>query len=266
MLKEISLIMDVKIVSSSSEFIKENIVKSKKRTQNHGEVFTPKRIVNQMLDQPNILDACQNLTTTFLEPGAGEGAFLVEILRRKMNMVIKNYGDDLTKYENYSLLALSTLYGIELLEDNSQKCVMNMYQVYFESYQKQAIKHGVKVKNKVLESAKLIISNNIAQGNFFTKLSANGEPIIFSEWQPVNFSKQAKTVKIQRTDYTLEEIFIGTEKEKGDQLTPLDKVEQLDLFAMFDEEEVFETKMKRMIYVPIKITEIYKEKMEEANG
>lgn len=78
-----------------------------------------------------------------------------------MKMVVKNYGDDLTLYENYSLLALSTLYGVELLEDNAQKCVMNMYQVYYEAYQQQAIEHGAKVKNKVLDSAKLIISKYI---------------------------------------------------------------------------------------------------------
>ena len=72
-----------------------------------------------MLDLPNIREACQNLTSTFLEPAAGEGAFLVEVLNKKINMIIKKYSDDLTRYENYSLLALSTLYGVELLEDNA---------------------------------------------------------------------------------------------------------------------------------------------------
>src|SRR5690625_3297407 len=111
-----------------SNITTEKIINSKKRIQNHGEVFTPKRIINEMLDLPNIREACQNITSTFLEPAAGEGAFLVEILNRKMKMVIKNYGDDITRFENHSLLALSTLYGVELLEDNAQKCVMNMYQ------------------------------------------------------------------------------------------------------------------------------------------
>lgn len=68
-------------MSGSSESAYEKIIKSKKRIQNHGEVFTPKRIVNKMLDLPNIREACQNLTFTFLEPAAGEGAFLVEVLK-----------------------------------------------------------------------------------------------------------------------------------------------------------------------------------------
>lgn len=253
-------------MSGSSESANEKIIKSKKRIQNHGEVFTPKRIVNKMLDLPNIREACQNLTSTFLEPAAGEGAFLVEVLNRKMKMVVKNYGDDLTRYENYSLLALSTLYGVELLEDNAQKCVMNMYQVYYEAYQQQAIEHGAKMKNKVLDSAKLIISNNIAQGNFLTKLSANGNPIVFSEWDPVNLHKYVKTIKVERTEYTLEDILNGIEKESGEPLTHSVKAEQLDLFDFFDDEEVTETARKRMKYVPVKITDVFKEEMEEVDG
>ncbi|OZI12986.1 methylase [Bacillaceae bacterium SAS-127] len=253
-------------MSGSSESANEKIINSKKRVQNHGEVFTPKRIVKNMLDLPNIRETCQNLTSTFLEPAAGEGVFLVEVLNRKMKMVAKNYGDDLTRYENYSLLALSTLYGIELLEDNAQRCVMNMYQVYFEAYQQKAIEHDAKVKNKVLDSAKLIISNNIAQGNFLTKLSANGNPIVFSEWQPINLRKDAKTIKVQRTEYTIEDILDGVEKESGEPSTHSVKVEQLDLFDLFDDEEVAETEEKRMKYVPVKITDVYKEEMEEVNG
>ncbi|MBY0123190.1 N-6 DNA methylase [Bacillus sp. S/N-304-OC-R1] len=253
-------------MSGSSESADEKIIKSKKRIQNHGEVFTPKRIVNKMLDLPNIREACQNLTSTFLEPAAGEGAFLVEVLDRKMKMVVKNHGGDLTRYENYSLLALSTLYGVELLEDNSQKCVMNMYQVYYEAYQQQAIKHGAKVKKKVLDSAKLIISNNIAQGNFLTRLSPDGNPIVFSEWHPVNLRKDGKTIKVQRTEYTLNDILDGIKKEDGEPLTHSVKAEQLDLFDYFDDEEGIEKEKKRMKYVPVKITDVYKEEMEEVDG
>lgn len=50
---------------------KEVIIKSKKRVQKHGEVFTPKRIVKMMLDQDGIKEACESLTATFLEPSAG---------------------------------------------------------------------------------------------------------------------------------------------------------------------------------------------------
>ncbi len=253
-------------MSRSSMPVNENIIKSKKRVQNHGEVFTPRRIVKKMLDLPQIREACQNLTSTFLEPGAGEGAFLVEVLNRKMKMVAKNYGDDLTRFENYSLLALSTLYGVELLEDNAQRCAMNMYQVYYEAYQEQVIKHNAKMANKVLDSAKLIISNNIAQGNFLTKLSANGNPIVFSEWQPINLRKSTKIIKVQRTEYTIEDIINRVNRESTESSTHSVKVDQLNLFDFFEDDKVDETKVIRMKYVPVKITDVYKEEMEEIDG
>ena len=215
-----------------------------------------------MLDMPNIREACQNLTSTFLEPAAGEGAFLVEVLNRKMKMVAKKYGDNLTRFENYSLLALSTLYGVELLEDNAQKCVMHMYQVYYEAYHHQALNHGAKVKNNVLDSAKLIISKNIAQGNFLTKLSTSGNPIVFSEWKPINIRNDAKTIKIKRTEYTINEILNGVEKESGETSIHSVKEEQLDLFTLYDD-DISKTEIKRMKYVPVKITDVYKEEMEE---
>ncbi|WP_374965375.1 methylase [Lysinibacillus sp. RS5] len=250
-------------MSDLSESANEKIIKSKKRVQNHGEVFTPKRIVKKMLDMPNIREACQNLTSTFLEPAAGEGVFLVGVLKRKMKMVAENYGDDLTRFENYSLLALSTLYGIELLEDNAQKCVMHMYQVYYETYYQQAQIHGAKVKNIVLDSAKLIISKNIAQGNFLTKLSANGNPIIFSEWQPINIRKDAKVIKIKRTEYTINDLLDGVQKESGETSVHALRDVQLDLFDFYD--EIDKPKEKRMKYVPVKITDVYKEEMEEVD-
>ncbi|NMA85016.1 MAG: SAM-dependent DNA methyltransferase [Epulopiscium sp.] len=253
-------------MSDSSKPTNEKIIKSKNRVQNHGEVFTPKKIVKEMSDLPTIHEACQNLTSTFLEPAAGEGVFLVEVLTRKMNMVEKNYGDDLTCYENYSLLALSTLYGVELLEDNAKKCAMNMYQVYYEAYQQFARKHGKKIKAKVLNSAKLIISKNIAQGNFLTKLSANGNPIVFSEWKVINLRKGVKILNVQRTEYTLNDIIEGVEKEKGEISPHLEKIEQLDLFHLFDDEEILIEEKTRVKYIPTKITEVYKEEKEEVNG
>jgi hypothetical protein len=257
-------------MSGSSESADEKIIKSKKRIQNHGEVFTPKRIVNKMLDLPAVRDACQSLTATFLEPAAGEGTFLVEVLQRKLKMVAKQYGDDLARYEHHSLLALSTLYGVELLEDNALKCVMNLYQVYYEAYRQQATEQGKKMAGKVLDSAKLIISNNIAQGNFLTRRSADGHPIVFSEWQPIDLRPDSKTIKVQRTEYTIEDILNGVTKKAGEPLPHPAAVEQLVLFDddRFDgdaEDEAAPLKAKRLRYVPVKITDVYKEEMEESD-
>lgn len=248
--------------------MKEEIIKSKLRVQKHGEVFTPKRIVNKMLDIPEVKDACENLTATFLEPAAGEGAFLVAILERKLNMVSEKYNKDLMQYENYSLLALTTVYGIELLEDNAQTCVMNMFQQYYDKYKEQVEHHGGKLKEKVLDSAKKIISLNICNGNFLTRKSADGSPLVFSEWKPINMRQTSKNIKIQRTEYTLDEIYERVKKENGRAINKyIQEPVQLDLFDFLeDESENINEFQKEMRYIPVKITDVYREEMVEANG
>lgn len=81
-------------------------------------------------------------------------------------MVSEKYNRNLSQYENYSLFALTTLYGIELLEDNAQTCVMNMFQKYYDKYKEQVEHHNGEIKEKILDSAKKIISLNICNGNF----------------------------------------------------------------------------------------------------
>jgi len=242
----------------------EKIIKCKTRVQKHGEVFTPIRIVNQMLDQPGIKEACENLTSTFLEPSVGEGVFLVAVLDRKLKMVAKKYNKSLNHFENYSLLALTTIYGVELLEDNTQTCVMNIYLKYYEHYKEQTYKHNGKIKQKVLDSAKKIIALNIANGNFLTRKSINGEPIVFSKWEPKNLRRNTKTIIVQRTEYTIDEIYGNVEKENGQILKDKSfSTEQMDIFSFLEQDIAQEEQSVEMRYIPVRITDVYKEEMEE---
>ncbi|UOR10261.1 DNA methyltransferase family protein [Halobacillus amylolyticus] len=253
--------------------MEETVIKCKLRVQKHGEVFTPKKIIKKMLDIKGVKEACESLPTTFLEPSAGEGAFLVAILERKLKIVIKHYNDDLVRFENYSLLALTSLYGIELLEDNAQTCVLNMFQVYYDIYQEQVQLHNGKLKKKVLDSAKEIISSNIRQGNFLTRETIDGNPLVFSEWSPINMKKTTKNIKIQRTEYTLDEIYENVEKESGKAINrsinkTTQQQKQLDMFDLL-EEDVVESENeipKEMRYIPVNIIDVYKSEMEEADG
>jgi N-6 DNA Methylase len=244
--------------------LEEELIKSRLRVQKHGEVFTPKKIVKKMLNILEIKEACENLTAKFLEPSAGEGAFLVEILDRKLKMVSEKYNNDLTSYESYSLLALTTLYGIELLEDNAQTCVMNMFQLYYDNYKEQVQHHNGIVKKKVLDSAKEIISSNIRQGNFLTRKAVDAKPLVFSEWFPVNMRKTTKNIKIQRTEYTLDEIYESVEKEPGMTISRDEQRDlQLDIFEILEVEEIDDEVKKEMRYIPVNIIDVYKEEMEE---
>lgn len=251
------------MLHEGSETMNECLIKSKRRVQKHGEVFTPRRIVEMMLNIPEIKAACEDLTATFLEPAAGEGAFLVAILERKLNIVKEKYNLDLNQFENFSLLALSTLYGIELLEDNAQTCVMNMYELYYDYYREQARFHNGKVKKNVLASAKEIISSNIAQGDFLKRKDGKGNPIVFSEWKPIHLRKNSKNIKVQRTEYTLEEIYQNVKKDSGLSVNRNgQKFQQLNIFDILEIEMHFE-EPKSMRYTIVPITEVYKAEMEE---
>ena len=223
------------------------IIKSVDRVKNIGEVFTPKKTVDLMLDQPEIQEKVNSLTATFLEPSAGEGAFLVELLKRKLSFATAQ-SKDMKEMQINFLRALSTLYGIELMEDNVEMLVINMVNtfrdVYFNTFSHED------QNQKVLKSANVIISANMAQGNALTRKTNTGDLIIFSEW------KSLSNGKVQRSEYTFDSIVEGGNATG----TVQSKFEQLDLFAEPDDNDSQE--MDNKSYAPCLWEDIYKKKIE----
>ncbi|WP_200865514.1 DNA methyltransferase [Thermosynechococcus sp. NK55a] len=107
-------------------------IKSKQRIADYGEVLTPRPIVNAMLDL--VKQETERIDSRFLEPACGTGNFLTEILKRKLKIVEKRYGKSQLEYERYAVLAVSSLYGIEILEDNAQECRQRLFAVFDEAY------------------------------------------------------------------------------------------------------------------------------------
>lgn len=233
----------------------ENLIKSNIRVKQHGEVFTPKQIVNKMLNQPEIQENIKSLTSTFLEPAAGEGAFLIEILRRKLKVALKN-SQKLKDFGENSLLALSSLYGIELLEDNIEMLVMNMFSEFNNAYLSAVMQFEGTVNKHVLESAKTIIRANMVQGDTLKRINNQGQPIVFSEWKLLPLKRGVR--KVQRTEFTLDSIIEGGEAVET---SVPQHVEEFDLFADSFENESAKTKLVK--YVPVRITEVYKQLVKE---
>lgn len=77
-------------------------IKSKERVADHGEVFTNEREVNAMLDL--VKPETERIDSRFLEPACGEGAFLMPVLKRKLDVVKTNYKKSPLDYEKYSLM------------------------------------------------------------------------------------------------------------------------------------------------------------------
>ena len=93
-------------------------MKSRHRVKAHSEVFTPRRMVDQMLDlvSEDLEQGPGFADKTVLELAAGDGKFLVAVLQRKLQAVRKHYEPD--RWVDESLFTLASIYGIELLEDN----------------------------------------------------------------------------------------------------------------------------------------------------
>ena len=101
-----------------------NLIKSKKRVADYGEVFTPRWMVEAMLNL--VKDETERIDSRFLEPACGSGNFLVRVLQSKLGAVELKFGKSDFEKRHYALLALMCIYGIELLADNIAECRANL--------------------------------------------------------------------------------------------------------------------------------------------
>jgi len=180
----------------------EKQVKSKQRVADHGEVFTAEREVNAMLDL--VKAETERIDSRFLEPACGEGAFLKEILRRKLAVVKRQYGKSPFDYERYSVLAVTSIYGVDILEDNAEICRRNLYDIWNDEYTRCAKDQA---NDPCRETVRFILRKNILCGDALTMQKNDGTPIVFAEWNLVTGNQ------IKRRDYELSELLDGHEKQ-----------------------------------------------------
>lgn len=106
-------------------------VKSRERVAEHGEVFTAEREVNAMLDL--VKQETERVDSRFLEPACGDGNFVAEILRRKLEAAKKRAIPPRKKkplpleFEKQSVTAVASIYGVDLLIDNVIACRQRLY-------------------------------------------------------------------------------------------------------------------------------------------
>lgn len=157
-------------------------VKSKKRVADHGEVFTNDREVNAMLDL--VKHETERIDSRFLEPACGNGNFLAEVLRRKLKVVDQRYANNQMDWERYAVIAVSSIYGVDILEDNAQECRLRLYQIFDDLYTSH---FNDKCKEDCRRSIRFLFDRNILWGDAldFTN-PATKQPIVFSEWSAVN--------------------------------------------------------------------------------
>lgn len=184
-------------------------VKSKKRVADHGEVFTSEREVNAMLDL--VKQETERIDSRFLEPACGTGNFLVEILNIKLKIVKDRYKKSQIEFERNAIIAISSIYGVDILQDNAIECRDRLFEIFDVIYTRL---YKTECKEDCKTSVKFLLKRNILWGDAldFTNPETK-EPIVFSEWSAINGSM------IKRRDYVFKFL-----------------VEQTHQFSMFNDE------------------------------
>lgn len=157
-------------------------IKSRERVAAHGEVFTNPREVNAMLDL--VKQETERIDSRFLEPACGDGNFLAEILRRKLKVCtahVKSKAFTQLDFERNAVIAVSSIYGIEILPDNAQACRERLFDIFVELY--HTLFAG-NCKTECEDSVRYLLSKNIILGDALdmTTVSEPKQPIIMSEW------------------------------------------------------------------------------------
>lgn len=204
-----------------------NLIKSKKRVADHGEVFTPDWMVEAMLDL--VKAETERIDSRFLEPACGSGNFVVPVLQRKLAAVEIKFGKSDFEKRHYALLALMCIYGIELLADNIAECRANLLEIFADYL-------NLKESDDLYRAASYVLSQNLVHGDALTMRAHNGQPIAFAEWGYLGKGK------FQRRDFRFEALAAAaTFSAEG------------SLFAHLGKHEIF-TPLKT--YPPMTVSEL----------
>lgn len=186
-------------------------IKSKERVAERGEVFTAEREVNAMCDL--VANECLRPDSRFLEPACGDGNFLAVILKRKLAELRRKYKKSPRDYEKLSIVAIGSLYGVDIMNDNVLACRERLFTIWNEEYTAHC---RADASDEAREAARFIISRNIINGNALTLMSVDAEgrdtsaPIVFSEWTLIGGTQ------MQRSDYTMADLLLYNDTSKED--------------------------------------------------
>jgi hypothetical protein len=170
-------------------------------------------MVDAMLDL--VKDEAERIDSRFLEPACGSGNFLLRVLERKLATVKARYGKSEFENQHHALLAVMSIYGIELLEDNTLECRENLLEVAATYLKVGKSDVAVIAATKVLEV-------NIIQGDALSMQDPTGSPIVFPEWAYLGKGR------FQRRDFRFDAL---TQMSLFGEGTIFESMETHDIFA-----------------------------------
>ena len=181
-------------------------IKSRKRVRDNGEVFTNEREVNAMLDL--VKQETERIDSRFLEPACGNGNFLIEILRRKLEVAKARYKKSQWEYEKNALIAVMSCYGVDIMLDNVNECIERLYNLFLDYYKSLFKKE---IKQDYFDIVKFVLTKNILCGDALSMKTNDGNPITFAEWAFVKGSL------VQRRDFKYEQLVTTVENKNKQQ-------------------------------------------------
>jgi hypothetical protein len=222
-------------------------IRTRERVANHGEVFTSAREVNAMLDLVN--QETERIESRFLEPACGNGNFLTVILERKLAIVEKRYGQSQLEFERYAVLAVSALYGIDILADNVSQCRERLFDVFDAVYERLFPRTS---KASCRDAVRFILAHNIVWGDALSFMTAgqHPHPILFPEWSLIQGSL------LKRRDFSFQGLLRHEETREAllfpDTRKP--SAQQMGLFSDLGEDAFIPTPVKD--FAPVHFLEV----------
>ena len=207
-----------------------NLIRSKKRVADHGEVFTPAWMVEAMLDL--VKGEAERIDARFLEPACGSGNFLLPVLQRKLAAVEIKFANSTFNKRQYALLSVMCTYGVELLLDNIEECRANLLATLAD-YLK------LSPEDDLYRATSYVLAANLVHGDALTMKTNEGDPITFAEWGYIGKGK------FQRRDFRLD-VLTGASAFNAED----------SLFAGLGNHEIFKP---TKTYTPMNIEELAKQ-------
>ncbi len=162
----------------------------------------------------------RRVESRFLEPACGTGNFLVEVLRRKLAVVTGKYGKSRPRWEPWAVLAVSSVYGVDILLDNVLACRERLLGVVEAEHARLfpmkpaerdrllLFPEAEEERSAAVHAVWFLLNQNIVHGDALTMTRGDGEPIVFPEWTTDS------TWKFGRADYRFDEL-LGEREDRA---------------------------------------------------
>jgi hypothetical protein len=108
---------------------------------------------------------------------------LAQVLRRKLLTVSKQSSKNRNKWERDAVIAVCSIYGIDLLPDNVEECRRRLLEIVADAHLQN---FREMLPEQTCHVLRYVLTKNVVQGDALSLKNASGKPIVFAEWSAVN--------------------------------------------------------------------------------